>query len=323
MRWQGRRESENVEDRRNDGGGYDDGPGGGGFGIPFPGGGGGGGFQIPMGQGGGGIGIVGTLVILGIALLLGVDPRVILNGGGGGGEYPGGARQIQLPHSSAEPRAVSAGDDSQKRFVAVVLGDTEDIWTKLFRDMGRTYAPPKLVLFRGGIQSGCGLANAQMGPFYCPTNRKVYIDLSFYDMLKRRFKAPGEFAQAYVIAHEVGHHIQNSLGQLQQVQRLQAAASGTERNALQVRVELQADCYAGVWAKNTDRINKMLEPGDIESAIRAAQAIGDDAIQKSTRGYVVPDSFTHGSSGQRMRWFKKGYDEGTVSACDTFGNQTL
>jgi hypothetical protein len=325
MRWQGRRESENVEDRRYDGGGYDDGPGGGGFGMPFPGGGGGGGFQIPMGQGGGGVGIVGMLVILGIALLLGVDPRVLLNGAGGGSgtEFPGGARQIQLPHSSAQPRAVSAEDDSQKRFVAVVLGDTEDIWTKLFRDMGRTYTPPKLVLFRGGIQSGCGLANAQMGPFYCPTNRKVYIDLSFYDMLKRRFKAPGEFAQAYVIAHEVGHHIQNSLGQLQQVQRLQAAASGTERNALQVRVELQADCYAGVWAKNTDRINKMLEPGDIESAIRAAQAIGDDAIQKSTRGYVVPDSFTHGSSEQRVRWFKKGYDGGTVAACDTFGNQTL
>jgi predicted metalloprotease len=210
-----------------------------------------------------------------------------------------------------------------KRFVAVVLGDTEDIWAKLFRDMGRTYIPPKLVLFRRGLQSGCGLASTQMGPFYCPTNRKIYIDLSFYEMLKRRFHAPGEFAQAYVIAHEVGHHVQNSLGQLQQVQRLQAAASGTQRNALQVRVELQADCYAGVWAKNTDRINKTLEPGDIESALRAASAIGDDAIQNSTRGFAVPDSFTHGSSEQRVRWFKRGYDEGKVSACDTLNTQIL
>jgi predicted metalloprotease len=322
MRWQGRRESENVEDRRYDDGGYDSGPSGGGFGFPFPGG-GGGGFQIPMGQGGGGgVGLIGIIVIVGIALLLGVDPRIILGGGGGGMEMPGGARQIQLPRDM-QPRAVSAGDETMKRFVAVVLADTEDIWTKLFRDMGRTYIPPKLVLFRGGIQSGCGLARAQMGPFYCPTNRKVYIDLSFYDMLKRRFNAPGEFAQAYVIAHEIGHHVQNSLGLLQQVQRLQAAASGTERNALQVRVELQADCFAGVWAKNTDRINKTLEPGDIESALRAASAIGDDAIQKSTRGYAVPDSFTHGSSEQRVRWFKRGYDGGTVNACETFSAQTL
>ncbi|MGO9547244.1 MAG: neutral zinc metallopeptidase [Rhodomicrobium sp.] len=323
MRWQGRRESDNVEDRREDGGGgYDDGSGGG-FGIPFPGGGGGGGFPMP-GQGGG-IGIVGILVILGLALLFGVDPRILLNGGGGSGmEIPGSGRQVQLPHSAPERAATSSPqDDSMKRFVAVVLGDTEDIWTKIFRDMGKTYVPPKLVLFRGGIRSGCGVASAQMGPFYCPTNRKIYIDLSFYEMLKRRFKAPGEFAQAYVIAHEVGHHVQNSLGQLGKVQQLQAAASGTQKNALQVRVELQADCYAGVWAKNTDRINKTLEPGDIESAMRAAQAIGDDAIQKSTRGYAVPDSFTHGSSEQRVYWFKKGYDEGTIGACDTFGTGTL
>lgn len=313
MRWQGRRESENVEDRRDDSG-YGDG--GGGFGMPFPGG-GGGGFQIPMGQGGaGGIGIVGMLIILGIALLLGVDPRAILSGGDAG--LP---RQIPMPHSS-QPRRVSAVDDTQKRFVSVVLADTEDVWAKLFRDMGRNYVPPKLVLFRGGIQSGCGLARSQMGPFYCPTNRKVYIDLSFYDLLKRRFKAPGEFAQAYVIAHEVGHHVQNSLGTLGKVQQLQMAASGTQKNALQVRVELQADCYAGVWAKNTDRINKTLEPGDIEDALRAASAIGDDAIQNSTRGYAVPDSFTHGSSEQRTRWFKKGYDEGAISACDTFADRT-
>ncbi len=314
MRWQGRRESENVEDRRDDDGGYD---GGGGFGLPFPGG-GGGGFQIPMGQGGG-LGVVGVIIIVGIALLMGVDPRVILSGGGE--QMPGG-HQIQLPRDP-EPRSVSAGDDSMKRFVAVVLGDTEDIWTKIFRDQGQRYTPPTLVLFRNGIQSGCGLASSQMGPFYCPTNRKIYVDLSFYELLKRRFKAPGEFAQAYVIAHEVGHHIQNLQGRLQAAQRLQMAASGPERNAIQVRVELQADCYAGVWANNSDRINKTLEPGDIEFGLRAAAAIGDDAIQRSTRGYAVPDSFTHGSSEQRVRWFKKGYDSGSMSSCDTFQTDTL
>ncbi len=321
MRWQGRRESDNVEDRRDDSG-YGDGPSGGGFGIPFPGGGGGGGgFQIPMGGGGGGLGLISVIVIVGIALLLGIDPRVIFNGGGGM-DTPGGARQIQLPNER-QPRVASADDDTMKRFVSVVLADTEDVWTKIFRDQGRSYPEPKLVLFRGGIRSGCGLASAQMGPFYCPTNRKIYIDLSFYDMLKRRFRAPGEFAEAYVIAHEVGHHVQNLLGQLQAAQRQQAAVGGTQRNAIQVRVELQADCYAGVWAKNTDRINKTLEPGDIEAALRAAAAIGDDAIQKAARGYAVPDSFTHGTSEQRVRWFKKGYDEGAIRACDTFNADTL
>ncbi len=314
MRWQGRRESENVEDRRDDDAGYG---GGGGFGLPFPGG-GGGGFQIPMGQGGG-VGIVGLIVIAGLALLLGIDPRVIL--GGGGEEAPTG-RRIQFP-DEREPRAVSAGDESMKRFVSVVLADTEDTWTKVFRDQGQRYTPPKLVLYRNGVQSGCGLASAQMGPFYCPNNRKIYIDLSFYELMKRRFHAPGEFAQAYVIAHEVGHHIQNLQGRLQAVQRLQAAAPGPERNAIQVKVELQADCYAGAWAKNTDRLNKILEPGDIEAALRAAAAIGDDAIQKSTRGYSVPDSFTHGSSEQRVRWFKRGYDGGSLSDCDTFKADAL
>jgi predicted metalloprotease len=319
MRWQGRRESDNVEDRRDDsGGGYEGG--GGGFGIPFPGG-GGGGIQIPMGEGGGGgVSLVGIIVIVGLALLFGVDPRVILGGGGEG--FPGGARQIQLPNDR-QPRVVSAQDESMKKFVSVVLADTEDTWTKIFQDMGRRYTAPKLVLFRGNIRSGCGLANVQMGPFYCPVNRKIYIDLSFYDLLKRRFNAPGEFAEAYVIAHEVGHHVQNLLGKLQEVQQLQSVSSSTARNAIQVKVELQADCYAGVWAKNTDRINKTLEPGDIEQALRAASAIGDDAIQRSTQGYVVPDSFTHGSSEQRVRWFKRGYESGSISACDTFGAQSL
>ncbi len=316
MRWQGRRESENVEDRRDDGGADDNG---GGSGFPFPGG-GGGGFQIPMGQGGGGIGIIGLIIIAGIALLLGVDPRMILNGGGSE-EMPGG-RHIQLPSDPRE-RNVSAEDDSMKKFVSVVLADTEDTWSRIFAEKGQSYTPPKLVLFRDSIQSGCGAASSQMGPFYCPVNRKIYVDLAFYDLLKRRFKAPGEFAQAYVIAHEVGHHIQNLQGRLDAAQRLQAAASGPERNAIQVRVELQADCYAGVWAKNTDRINKILEPGDIEAALRAAAAIGDDAIQKSTRGYAVPDSFTHGSSEQRVRWFTRGYESGSMSDCDTFRANTL
>jgi len=305
MRWQGRRESENVEDRRDESGGG---------GFPFPGGGG-----IQIGQGGG-LGILGVIVIVGIALLFGVDPRIILQGGEGG--FPG---NIQIPREA--PRAPSqsaSADDQAKRFVSVVLGDTEDVWSKIFASQGARYQPPKLVLFRDGIQSGCGIASAQMGPFYCPVNRKVYIDLSFFDMLKRRFRAPGEFAQAYVIAHEIGHHIQNLQGRLQQAQRLQAAAgSEGQRNAIQVRVELQADCYAGVWAHHTAKLNNTLEPGDIESALRAAEAIGDDAIQKSTRGYAVPDSFTHGSSEQRARWFTRGYQTGSLAACDTFNTDSI
>jgi uncharacterized protein len=314
MRWQGRRESDNVEDRRDDGGGYSS-PGG--FGMPSPSEGGSGGFQIPMGQGGG-VGIIGIIVIVGIALLLGVDPSVLLNGGAD----TGGGRQIQLPNDR-QPRIATAEDDSMKRFVSVVLADTEDTWTTIFRNAGRRYQPPKLVLFRGGIRSRCGQASSQTGPFYCPNDQKIYIDLAFFELLKSRFKAPGEFAQAYVIAHEVGHHVQNLEGRLQSAQRLQMAAAGSERNAIQVKVELQADCYSGVWAKNTDRINKTLDPGDIEQALQAASAIGDDAIQRKVQGYVVPDSFTHGTSTQRVRWFKRGYDSGSVSSCDTFGTQTL
>jgi predicted metalloprotease len=307
MRWQGRRESENVEDRRDESGGG---------GFPFPGGGG-----IQIGQGGG-LGIVGVIVIVGIALLFGIDPRILLQGGGEG--LPGGGG-IQIPREAPRPPSQSATtDDQAKRFVSVVLGDTEDTWTKIFASQGARYSPPKLVLFRDGIQSGCGLASAQMGPFYCPMNRKVYIDLSFFDMLKRRFRAPGEFAQAYVIAHEIGHHIQNLQGRLQQAQRLQAAATSEgQRNAIQVRVELQADCYAGVWAHHTAKLNNTLEPGDIESALRAAAAIGDDAIQKSTRGYAVPDSFTHGSSEQRARWFTRGYQTGSLASCDTFNTDAI
>ena len=310
MKWQGQRESDNVEDRRDeDGGGR-----GGGFGIPFPGS-GGGGFQIPTTGGG----LIGMLVIVGIALLLGVDPRILLDGGR---ELPGGGRQIQVPSDRA-PRTVTAEDETMKRFVSVILASTEDVWADIFKGMNKQYTRPKLVLFRDRIVSRCGNAVSQMGPFYCPFDQKVYIDLSFYELLKNRFHAPGEFAQAYVIAHEVGHHVQNLLGTLPKVQQAQQAATGTGKNALQVRVELQADCFAGVWAKNTDRITKILEPGDIEQALRAASAIGDDAIQKQTRGYAVPDSFTHGSSDQRVRWFKKGYDGGTVDGCDTFNSSSL
>ncbi len=315
MRWQGRRESDNVEDLRDQDGGGDGSSGG--FGIPIPGG--GGGFSIPIGEAGGG-GLVAVLVIVGIGLLFGVDPRVLL---GNGMQLPGGSRQIQLPNDRA-PRAVNPEDEQMKQFVSVILADTEDTWSKIFREQGRKYISPKLTLFHRSTQSGCGAASVQMGPFYCPTDRKIWIDLSFYETLKRKFHAPGEFAQAYVIAHEVGHHVQNLLGRLQSARHMQSAASGTaDRNGIQVRVELQADCYAGVWAKNTDRINKILEPGEIDQALRAAAAIGDDAIQKSARGYAVPDSFTHGTSQQRTYWFKKGYDSGAISACDTFSEQTL
>ncbi|MBT3069577.1 zinc metallopeptidase [Rhodomicrobium sp. Az07] len=304
MRWQGRRESENVEDRRDEGGGG---------GFPFPGGGG-----IRVGQGGG-VGILGVIVIVGLALLFGVDPRIILQGGEG---MPGG---IQIPREAPRAPSQSAGaDDEAKRFVSVVLGDTEDTWSKIFASQGVRYKPAKLVLFRDSVKSGCGFASAQMGPFYCPMNQKVYIDLAFFDMMKRRFRAPGEFAQAYVIAHEIGHHIQNLQGGLKQAQRLQAAATSEgQRNAIQVRVELQADCYAGVWAHHTAKLNNTLEPGDIESALRAAAAIGDDAIQKSTRGYAVPDSFTHGSSEQRVRWFTRGYQTGSLAACNTFNADAI
>ena len=315
MRWQDKPESENVEDRRDE----EPGPQGGG-GFNFPGGGGGGfPFPIPMGQGGG-VGIIGVLVIVGIALLLGVDPRILM-GGGGGSEIPGGGGRIQAPRDQA-PRPASADDESRKRFVSVILKDTELIWSKIFQDQGKRYVNPKLVLYRDSIQAGCGQASAQMGPFYCPVDQKIYIDLAFYEELKTRFKSPGDFAQAYVIAHEVGHHIQNLQGSLNAARRLQTtASSGSVRNGIQVNVELQADCYAGVWAKNTDRINRTLEPGDIEDGLRAASAIGDDTLQKNAGRRVSPDSFTHGSSADRVMWFKRGYDSGSMANCDTFSER--
>jgi hypothetical protein len=208
-------------------------------------------------------------------------------------------------------------DDRSAQFVAAILGQTEEVWTKLFKQEGLTYPQPKLVLFRGSVQSGCGYANAQVGPFYCPVDQKVYLDLSFFDELSQRHNAPGDFAQAYVIAHEIGHHVQNQLGTLDKAHRAQEKSSKTKGNAVQVKVELQADCYAGVWAYHTQKERAVLEEGDIKEALNAASQIGDDTLQKQVQGYVVPDAFTHGTSAQRMEWFKRGFDKGTLEACNT------
>jgi predicted metalloprotease len=213
--------------------------------------------------------------------------------------------------------------DEMADFVSVVLADTEDTWNSVFRQAGQEYREPQLVLFTGVVRSACGMAQAAMGPFYCPADRKVYIDLAFYDELKTRFRAPGDFAQAYVIAHEVGHHVQNLLGISDHVQRQKRGLSEAEVNALSVRMELQADCMAGVWANHAQRVRQIVEPGDIEEALRAAAAIGDDRLQNQAQGYAVPDSFTHGSSEQRVRWFRRGFTSGDVEQCDTFAANRL
>jgi uncharacterized protein len=210
-----------------------------------------------------------------------------------------------------------------KQFVSVVLADTEDVWNAVFQRYGQRYSDPKLVLFSGGVRSACGTGIAAMGPFYCPNDENVYIDLSFYEELKNRFNAPGDFAQAYVIAHEIGHHVQKLLGIMDQVEAVRPRMGERQANALQVRVELQADCFAGVWANHAQEMRNIIEPGDIESALNAAAAIGDDRIQKQTQGYVVRDSFTHGSSEQRVRWFSRGYQSGKLEDCDTFNTQQL
>ena len=210
-----------------------------------------------------------------------------------------------------------------KRFVSQVLADTEDVWTRVFTGFGRRYTEPQMVLFTGAARTACGTGMAQMGPFYCPLDRKIYIDLSFYDMMKRKFDAPGDFAQAYVIAHEVGHHVQKLLGIADKVQELKQQSDETDANALQVRMELQADCLAGVWANLNDQVKNRLQPGDVEEGLNAASQIGDDMIQRRTQGQVVPDAFTHGSSEQRVRWFKRGLQAGEVSECDTFNAGSL
>jgi predicted metalloprotease len=287
MLWRGGRRSGNIEDRR-----------------------GAGGFRGGGRMVGGGLGLI---VVLVVGLLFGVDPATLLSQleGGSVGGYE-------------EPASVGTTpqDDEMKQFVSVVLADTEDTWGEIFRQQGASYQPPRLVLFSGRVNSACGVAGAAVGPFYCPGDSKVYIDLSFYDELKQRFQAPGDFAQAYVIAHEVGHHVQHLLGITDQVDQATQGMSGTEANAVSVRVELQADCFAGVWAYHANQ-RQIVEAGDVEEALNAATAIGDDRLQEEGQGYVVPDSFTHGSSAQRVRWFKQGMENGDIDACDTFSTQNL
>jgi len=295
MKWEGNRESDNVEDRR---GGSS---GGGGAGM----------------LGGRSIGI-GTIVIALVGgWIFGINPLTIL-GVLGGGE--GGAPQVQVQQA---PEQNTVADDPQKKFVKTLLADTEDVWRDIFTKGGATYRDPKLVLFRGATPTACGQGQAAMGPFYCPADQKVYIDLGFYDTLKNRLGAPGDFAQAYVIAHEVGHHVQNLLGISNKVEQKRGQVSQTEYNALSVRLELQADCFAGVWAHHANNARQLLEQGDLEEAINAAARIGDDALQGGSGGAVVPESFTHGTSAQRQRWFANGLKNGSVKACDTFSTRQL
>jgi len=287
MRFDNSRESENVEDRR----------------------GGGGGRGLPVG--GKGIGL-GTIVLALVAMYFGVDPSIVLNQ----------AAQAPAPSAASRPAGPPA-NDAESKFIRHVLAETEDTWQQIFRQNGKQYVEPTLVLFSGATRTACGVGQAAMGPFYCPADQKVYIDLSFYQELKTRYRAPGDFAQAYVIAHEVGHHVQNLLGISGKVQAARERASEREANALSVRLELQADCLAGVWAKNADAARGILEAGDLEEALQAATAIGDDTLQKQAQGYAVPDSFTHGSAEQRMRWFKRGMESGQLAVCNTFQARNL
>jgi predicted metalloprotease len=296
MKWDGNRESENVEDRRGDSGG------------------GGGGFR----PGGGSIGLGTVAIALVASYFFGVDPGMVINVLSGGGAPP--TEQVDPAQQAARKVAPT---DQTARFVSTVLADTEDVWTAVFQNANATYRKPTLVLFSGRTATACGTGQSASGPFYCPGDQKVYIDLSFFRLMQQRFNVSGEFAQAYVIAHEVGHHVQNLMGVMDKVDRLRQRASPTQSNALSVRVELQADCFAGVWAKRANQARNILEAGDVETALNAATAIGDDALQRQSQGQVVPDSFTHGSSAQRVRWFSRGLESGQLSACDTFAAKTL
>ena len=287
MRWRQSRQSDNIEDRR--------------------------GMSIPRGAKIGGLSGLGLVAVVLISMFLGIDPTVLLQGG----------PEIQTPSVSVDRRSPSAVNDEMRDFVAAVLGETEDVWHETFRKMGRTYQPPTLVLFSGAVQSACGMAGSAAGPFYCPPDHKVYLDLSFFEDLGTRFGASGDFAQAYVIAHEVGHHVQTLLGIMKKVNELQSRVGPSERNKLTVMLELQADCFAGVWAHQAHKSRDILESGDIEEGLNAASAVGDDRIQRRTQGYVVPDAFTHGSSAQRVRWFKIGLEHGDPQACDTFNADRL
>jgi len=285
MRWKSGRRSSNIEDRR--------------------------GRRIGRKTAGGGIGVI---VIALIAMYFGVDPSVFLN-------------QQGPPSVGTSSYSASTSNTPENRqlaeFVSVVLADTEDTWNALFQRWDRTYTEPTLVLFSGAVESACGYAQAAVGPFYCPRDQKVYIDLSFYNDLKNRFRAPGDFAQAYVVAHEIGHHVQTLLGISEKVHKLRSRVSKVEANRLSVMQELQADCFAGIWAHYADKARQILEEGDIEEALNAASSIGDDRLQKQSRGYVTPDSFTHGSSDQRVRWFRQGLETGNVSQCNTFKADNL
>jgi predicted metalloprotease len=299
MRWKGRRQSSNVEDRQGRGGARLPG----GFGRV-----GGSGRPTIRRAGGGGIGFI--IVIIIISFVFGINPLELLSGGGGQISLDPGSRQTQT--TSSQPVSSEMRD-----FVATVLAETEDTWNAIFTQGGQQYREPTLVLFSGSVRSACGFASAAAGPFYCPGDSKVYIDLSFYDQLRRQFKAPGDFAQAYVLAHEVGHHVQNLIGVLPKFNQMRQTAGKSEANAMSVRVELQADCFAGIWANKTAR-KGLLEEGDIDEALNAANQIGDDTIQKRTQGYVVPDAFNHGTAEQRRHWFGRGFESGRLEACDTF-----
>jgi len=263
-------------------------------------------------KGAGGIGL-GTIVLALVAMYFGQDPTVVLQQA----QQQRGGQQEQVPYQE------SASEAQARELVSGVLADTEDAWGQIFSSNGRTYEQPKLVLFSGAVESACGFAQSAVGPFYCPGDHQVYIDLSFYDELRNRFGASGDFAQAYVIAHEVGHHVQTLLGISDKAQAARSRASEAESNAVSVRLELQADCFAGIWAHNADKARNVLEAGDVEEGLNAASAIGDDRLQKQSRGYVSPESFTHGSSEQRVRWFKRGFESGLMESCDTFGTRQL
>jgi uncharacterized protein len=300
MRWEDFRMSDYVDDRR--------------------GGGGGGGMGIPMGRGGLGIGTIIVLTLAGWAL--GIDPRILISGaemmgGGGSGYVEPAPRQGGQPAPRGQKSAPP--QDQMGRFASAILGNTEDVWKEVLpKQVNRQYQPPRMVLFSGATRSRCGSASSAMGPFYCPLDQTVYIDLSFFQEMQRRFRAGGDFAYAYVIAHEVGHHVENQLGLLGRVQQRQQEVGKAEANQLSVRVELMADCLAGVWAHHSQQRYQSLEEGDVEEAMAAAEAIGDDRLQQQSQGRVVPDSFTHGSSAQRVRWFMTGLKGGQVPACDTF-----
>ncbi|MGN8151216.1 KPN_02809 family neutral zinc metallopeptidase [Agrobacterium cavarae] len=294
MQWRGRRQSDNIEDRR---------------GMSTGGMGGGGGFRLPTGGRGGGIGIGGLVVILLISWALGINPLALLSGDM---STDSGSQQQQ---TGTRPQGQSS--DETTAFVRTILAETEDTWGKIFQASGETYQKPTLVLFSGQVRSACGNATSASGPFYCPVDRKVYLDTDFFRELSQRFGASGDFAQAYVIAHEVGHHVQNLTGVLPEFNQRRQSMSESQANALSVKVELQADCYAGIWGKSTQQ-KGILEAGDLEEALNAAHQIGDDTLQKKTQGYVVPDSFNHGTSAQRVEWFRRGFESGRVEDCDTF-----